>query len=113
MNNEVKGLRLIITIVARGKGKKVSKIFEKIGCNIHQIHLGYGTVTDEVLQYLGLATIEKDVVFSLADEKIAPYMLSTINEEMNMSSPGQGIACSIPIQSVAGKTTLNAIIDSE
>ncbi len=110
MNSQVKGLRLIMTIVDRGKGKKITKFLEKLGCHNQQIFLGYGTAPDEMLQYLGLATIEKDVIISIVDEALAPFILSEIGEKMHFALPGNGIACSIPIQSVASKTTLEAIL---
>lgn len=110
MSNMPNGLRLVITIVDRGKGKKITKIFEKIGCYSHNIVLGYGTASEDILEYLGLGTIEKDVVFSVADETVVAHMLEILNVEMNFASPGHGIACSIPIQSIASKTTLDAIL---
>lgn len=110
MNNEIKGLRMIITIVDRGKGKKVTKLMETFGCVNHQIFLGHGTAPDEMLQYLGLSTIEKDVLISIVDVDILPHLFATLNDEMKFSLPGNGIACSIPIQSVAGKTTIDEIL---
>ena len=110
MNNTPKGLRLIITIVDRKKGKQVIKLFEKLGCVSHQTFLGSGTAPKEIFDFLGFGEIEKDVVLSIADEVVVPFMFSTLEDEMEFNEAGKGIACSIPIAAVGGKRALDAIL---
>lgn len=110
MSEIPKGLRLVITIVDRKKGKKVIQIFERLGCKTHQTLLGTGTAPTEIFEYLGFGVIEKDVVLSVADEMIVPFMLEALNTELDFASPGHGVACSIPIQSVGGRRALDAIM---
>ena len=109
MNKKIKGLRLVITIVNRKVGKNVIKLFEKLGCVSHQTFLGYGTAPKEILDYLGLGVIEKDVVLSVANEMDVPFMFDALEQELEFSKPGNGIACSIPIASVGGKRALEEI----
>lgn len=108
--DELKGLRLIITIVDRKKGKKVVKLFESLGCMSSSTLLGIGTAPAEILDYLGFGIVEKDVVLSLADEIIVPFLFDSLRTEMDFSEPGHGVACSIPINSVGGKRALEAIL---
>lgn len=110
MNKELKGLRMIITFVDRGQGEKATKLYEKLGAANHQIFLGYGTASSEIYAYLGFGMIEKDVVISLVDVDLVPFMFNALKEEMNFNSPGHGIACSVPILSVGGQRALNAIL---
>lgn len=110
---EVNGLKLIITIVDRKVGKKVVKLFEKNGCYFHKTLLGKGTVSQEIYEYLGLGEIEKDVVLSIADEKIVPKLLELLVEKLHFDLPGKGIACSIPISSIDGISSLKRILQME
>ncbi len=110
MNNIPNGLRLIISIVDRKKGRKVIKLFEKLGCPYHQTILGYGTAPIEIFDYLGFGKIEKDVVLSIVDENLVPFMFDALKEELDFASPGHGIACSIPIKSVDSSRALQEIL---
>ena len=110
MNEKPNGLRLVITITNRKVGKKVIKLFEKLGCVSHQTFLGYGTAPKEILDYLGLGIIEKDVLLSVADESIVPAMFKTLEEKLEFNKPGHGIACSIPVSSVGGKRALEELL---
>jgi len=110
MNKEIKGLRMVITIVDRGEGSKVCKLFEMLGAHNHQTVLGYGTAPQDIYQYLGFGTIEKDIVISVVEETVASFMLRVLEVEMNFASPGHGVACSIPIQSIGGKRALEAVL---
>lgn len=110
MSNNLKGLRLIITIVDRKKGKDVIKLYEKLGCTSHNTFLGNGTAPKEIFDFLGFGVIEKDVVLSIADEVIVPFMFSSLEDELEFNEPGKGIACSIPIAAVGGKRALDAIL---
>ncbi len=105
-----KGLRLIITIVDRKKGKQVIKLYEKLGCVNHQTFLGSGTAPKEIFDFLGFGIIEKDVVLSVADEMVVPFMFDALDQELGFNRPGKGIACSIPIVAVGGKRALDAIL---
>lgn len=110
MNNVPNGLRLIITIVDRKKGKKVVNLFEKLGCTYHHTILGHGTAPIEIFDYLGFGKIEKDVVLSIADENMVPFMFDALRQELDFASPGHGIACSIPIKSVDSSRALQEIL---
>lgn len=110
MNNQPKGLKLIITIVERKKGKKVIKLFEKVGCVNHQTLLGKGTAPKEVFDLLGFGGVEKDVVISIADESIVPAMFDVLATKMNFNEPGHGVAWSINICSVGGTRALQEIM---
>ena len=110
MNQTVNGLRIILTIVDRKKGKRVVNLLETCGCYHHQIFLGKGTAPQEIFEYLGFGEIEKDIVLSIATVDRAPILLKLLQEEMDFDQPGHGMACSIPIDSVAGQSVLNVIL---
>jgi hypothetical protein len=108
-----KGIRLILTIVDRGKGKKVCQAFSKIGCKEQTILLGKGTASKEIFEYIGFGSIEKDVVLSIAPLEIVPYLLDELRYEMDFNDPGKGISCTIPVDSIAGARALAQILGAD
>lgn len=68
-----KKLFLMITVLERGKSQKFIPILEKHDVVVQMTMLGKGTASSEILNYLGLAENEKDILFSLVKEdKIHP-----------------------------------------
>lgn len=110
MNNQTNGLRLIITIVERKQGKKVVKLFEKLGCTSHQTFLGKGTAPVEVFELLGFGGVDKDVVVSIADVALTPKLFNALETQMHFNEPGHGIAVSIEVCSVGGARALEEIL---
>lgn len=110
MNGAIKGMRLFITIVDRRKGNEVVKLFEEVGCHFHQVIYGKGTAPKEIYDYLGFGVVEKEIVLSVASTDIVPFMIDALKIEMHFDQPGHGVACTIPISSVAGKSIIEEIM---
>lgn len=113
MNSKIKGMRLFITIVDRNKGNKVVKLFEEIGCHYHEIIYGKGTAPKEIFEYLGFGDIEKEIVLSIAPMDIVPFMIDALKIELHFDQPGHGVACTIPLDSIAGQSVLEEILRKE
>lgn len=113
MNKIITGMRLFITIVDRNKGNKVVKLFEENGCHYHQIVYGKGTAPKEIYDYLGFGEVEKEVVFSIATLDIVPFLIDALRIELHFDQPGHGVACTIPLESIAGQRVLNEILRSK
>lgn len=113
MNNKINGMRLFVTIVDRNKGNKIIELFEKVGCHYHEVIYGKGTAPKEIYDYLGFGEIQKEVVLSVAPVNIVPFMIDALKIEMNFDQPGHGVACTIPLDSVAGQSVLNEIMRKE
>lgn len=110
MNRQIKGMRLFITIIDRHKGKEVIKFFEEVGCHFHEVIYGKGTAPKEIYEYLGFGDIEKEIVISLAPTDIIPFMIDVLKTELHFDQPGHGVACTIPLDSLAGKSVLDEIL---
>ena len=59
-------MRLMVTIVDRGKGSAAVDIYRSQKLHFDYLCLGFGTANSQILDYLGLEATEKDVVFTLA-----------------------------------------------
>ena len=64
----------------------------------------------EIYEYLGFGDIEKEIVISLAPTDIIPFMIDVLKTELHFDQPGHGVACTIPLDSLAGKSVLEEIL---
>ncbi len=102
-----KGVKLLISIVDRGKGEGVVRLLERHGSLFHTIVLGRGTARKNLLDYLGLGETEKDLVLSGVSEINATEVVTYLTHAMQFDSPGRGIAFTLPISSVSGRRALD------
>lgn len=100
------GLKLLVSIVDRGKGQSVADLMKKEGVLFHTILLGRGTAHKAVLNYLGLGETEKDVVLSAIRTEGGQRALRRLMNTMRLDAPGRGIAFTVSISSVGGAKTL-------
>lgn len=100
---ENKKYKLLTTIVARGKGDKVVAMLNKKEIMFNLIILGEGTADSEILDYLGIGEIDKDVVLSIISQEKIEEVLKDLREKMRFDLPGKGIAFTVPLSSIAAR----------
>ena len=66
MNDTHSPVVCLVTIVDRGKGRRVTDVLRMAGVAVQLVLLGQGTASTEMMDCLGLDGPEKDVVISLA-----------------------------------------------
>lgn len=96
-------LELLVTIVNRNKADFYMDLIQSFEVNMQLAVLGEGTANAELLQYLGLASSEKTVIFSVIRAELASAALDTIEEKFHTIKNGKGIAYTVPLSSVIGK----------
>ena len=106
-------LYLMTTIMNRKHANKYMNLFQEN--NLHVIFwlLGYGTVSNEVLDYLGLDSSEKAVAFSVLEERTWLHTKKQLEKKLQIDAPGGGISFIIPLSSIGGKKTLQFLLESE
>lgn len=102
-----KKLSLIVAIVNRHQGEKVSKLLNSENLTFNYIFLGHGTASSELLNYLGIGETEKDIVLSSAPAEKVPALMEQLQRELHLEKAGNGVAFTIPISSVGGAKTLS------
>lgn len=102
-----KKIKLLISIVDRGKGQKFTEMYKNNNVKYNLIALGSGTAESEILDYLGLGETEKDIVISIVHEDDVKTIMNNLREKMHLSKPGNGIAFTIPITSIDSAITLD------
>lgn len=102
-------LSFIMSIVERGSGGKLVKLYQKNQVFTHIRFEGLGTATSEILDILGLGGSEKDIILSMTTRSAAAALLERLDDELRGAAPSRGIAFSIPMTAVSG--LLAAFID--
>ena len=106
-------LKMLITIVDRGKGGTAAEILRRAGVTEQLILLGSGTAHKDLLGILGLTDTPKDVLFSFISRQSARAALPRLSRALDMDQPGKGIAFSVSLNGVAGPRTLAALTGSQ
>lgn len=100
---ENKRYKLLTIIVNRGKGDKVVAVLNQKEIMFNLIILGEGTADSDVLDYLGIGEVDKDVVLSIVAEEKLEEVLKDLREKMQFNLPGKGIAFTVPLSSIAAR----------
>ena len=110
-------MALIMSIVERGSGGKLVKLYKKNQVFTHIRFEGQGTATSEILDILGLGGSEKDIILSMTTRAAARVLLERLDDELRGAAPGRGIAFAIPLAAVsslmAAYIGLKTKLDSE
>lgn len=104
---------LMTTIVDRKIVKKYIELYKKNDLNVVFLTLGYGTASNEIMDYLGLDSVEKAVAFSVLEEEKWYTVKKELQRKLHIDAPGGGIAYTIPLSSVGGKKTLDFLIENQ
>ena len=93
----MEAMKLILSIVERGHGAAMLRLYRKRQVPIHIQCAGRGTATSEIMDILGLGSSEKDVVISFAAASAAKKLLHDLDNELRGHTGGAGIVVSIPV----------------
>lgn len=93
--------KLLISIVNRGRGKKVRDVVNEISAALSISFTGYGTARTALLDYLGIGETEKTIVFSLIPEADEEAVMKEIRSQLSLYLAGRGISFTIPIAAVS------------
>lgn len=107
--NTPRKIKLLLTIIDRGKGEELTEIYRENHVMYNMILLGKGTAKSEILDYLGLGRTDKDIIISVGDEDNIKILLGILRNKYKLYEPGNGIAFTIPISSVDSALALDYI----
>jgi len=106
-------LYLMTTIVDRKIAKKYIDLYEANDKSVMFITLGSGTAANEILDYLGLESSEKAVIFSVVDENSWLGIKKQLEKKLRIDAPGGGIAFIVPLSSIGGKKALQFLLEKQ
>lgn len=99
-------LYLMTTIINRSLAKKFLKLYDEEGLQVMLFTLGAGTASGDILDYLGLESTEKAVIFTVLEENRWLATKKDLQKKFQIDAPGGGIAFIVPLSSIGGKKTL-------
>lgn len=94
-------MAMLMSIVERGCGSKLVKLYDKQQVFTHLRCEGKGTATSEILDILGLGGTEKDIILSITTLPAARAMLGKLDDELRGAVPGRGIAFAMPLDALS------------
>ena len=100
-------LYLMVTITDRNIAKKFNTFYSEKGLEVSFATLGHGTAASEILDYFGLESNEKAVIFHVVTDGTWEPLKRALRTQMHIENPGMGIAFTIPLSSIGGKKALN------
>lgn len=96
-------LSLLMTIVSRDLGEDYLKFYLEQQMELQLVTLGRGTANDAMLDYFGLESHEKAVLFSVIDSARWEALKEKLNRSMQITVPGTGVAFLIPLASIGSR----------
>ncbi len=94
-------MKALFTIVNRGDGLALAKLYEQNGVSLHLQIAAAGTAGSELLNLLGLTVSEKDLLFSIAPEDAVESLLEKLNDDFRSILRVRGIAFSVKMTAVS------------
>lgn len=90
-------MNVIVTIVERGTGADMIRLYTKNQVFLHCQCPGRGTATSEIMDILGLGSSEKDVVLSYTTDAAARRLLGQLDSDLRGSVNTSGIVFDIQL----------------
>ena len=93
----MEGIHVIVSIVERGRGTAIQRLYKKHAVFLHTQCPGRGTATSEIMDILGLGSSEKDVVLSYAESGAARRLMALLDNELRGAAGTAGIVFTLPL----------------
>ena len=105
-------LKVLITVVSRSKADFYMDYIQSFGVNMQMLLYGQGTAPLEIATAMGLLDSSRAVIFSVIGEENEQNALESLERKFNTIVGGRGIAYTIPLSSIIGKSIFNFLSDN-
>lgn len=106
MKEYFSNVKMLCTIVPRGKGETVVEVLEWQGVKLNLILMGKGTAPKAWSDLLGLGGNKKDIVISIINGDETTDLMAILDYKMNLSQNGKGVVISVGINGMSSKKLL-------
>lgn len=90
-------LQLLVVIADRAKNKQITDILQEKHIHFHFVVLAQGTASSEVMDLLGLGSIDKTVSLCITPRQLTPVLMNALENGLHLYRAGKGIAFAIPL----------------
>ncbi len=94
-------VKLLVSIVNTGDGQNIVDVINDFSISLNYTVQGTGTARSSVLDYLGIGTTEKEVIFAVIPENDEEAILREIRTKMSLYLVGKGISFTLPLSAVS------------
>lgn len=94
-------MKLLISIVPKHLTDDLAALIGESQLDFQTTVPGNGTATSEILEYLSLDEIEKDVVFSLVEDADIPVIFGRMVSDFDFLKKGMGVAFTVSLDSIS------------
>ena len=95
-------LYMMTTLANRNMLPRFLGFYQEQGVNVNLITLGRGTAASEVMDYFGLESAEKAVLFGVVTGEVWRVLKKGLQNRLRIDVPGTGIAFTVPLSSIGG-----------
>ena len=103
----------LVTITDRHSTDAFLALYEEHGITVSLRTVGAGTAVRETLSTLGLEQTEKAVLFAMFTAETWPSLQKDLRRKMRIDVPGTGIAFTVPLSSIGGKSAMNYLTSGD
>lgn len=98
---QMESMKLIVSIVERGQGRNMIALYNGQKVTYHLQCAGKGTATSEIMDLLGLDSLEKDVIFSVGKATLVNQLMRNLNNELRGTARSKGIVFDMKITAMS------------
>lgn len=95
-------VKVLVAITQHGHGKALEQLMVKRGVGYNMRCRGLGTASSEMMDILGLGSIDKDVVISLGKQSAVEAVIRDFSDSMSSVRTGRGIMMLVSPNAVSG-----------
>ncbi len=99
MNPGEKGfsLRILLLVSTKKLADQAEKLFDQAGAPLlYRLH-GTGTASSEMMDILGLGSIDKSLLVGIMPKLAAHKLLHRLHSKLGLGMPGSGVAITLPL----------------
>ncbi|GAA2902615.1 transposase [Enterococcus pseudoavium] len=90
-------IRMLVLIISHKDVKKAHTILETHNSPVQDLCIGEGAATNEVMDYLGLGTTEKALLFCPVLKSQVPTLFEALGKGLGLHKPNKGCVFTFPI----------------
>lgn len=101
-NLNIKKLKVLITIIPRGKKEIIKDLLENFEVNFSFSVIGRGTSSEAIREMLGLVDNNRDIIFSIIRSEKTKDAILALEDKFKKFKYNQSVCFAIPMASVIG-----------
>ncbi len=98
-NEKVPSFRILVVITTPKLAKKASDLFSKGALPVQYRLNAEGTASSDILDMLGLGSVEKRILITVMPKRFADIMLNKLHYELQLDTVNSGIVFTVPLAS--------------